>query len=77
MFHRGFRSCSKNKYISDKEIKRISSFNFLEAFIDQHLAWKEYITVIENNFSKKLFVLYRTKKVLDASPLKNVFFVLA
>ena len=35
-------------FINDREIKRITSIKYLGVLIDEHLTWKEHITVIEN-----------------------------
>ena len=39
---------------NDREIKRIISVKYLGGLIDEHLTWKEHITVIENKASKNL-----------------------
>ena len=35
-------------FINDREIKRIISIKYLGVLIDEHLTWKEHITLIEN-----------------------------
>ena len=35
-------------FINDREIKRITSIKSLGVSIDEYLAWKEHVTVIEN-----------------------------
>ena len=35
-------------FIDAREIKRITLIKYLELLIDEHLTWKEHITVIEN-----------------------------
>ena len=42
--------------------------------IDDHLVWKEHITIIENKVSKNLGFLYRARRVLDSTALKNLYF---
>ena len=61
-------------FMSDWEIKRITSAKYLGVLIDEHLYWKEHITVIENKVSKKLGILYRARRVLDSTALKNLYF---
>ena len=56
-------------------IKRIISIKYLGVLIDEHLTWKEHITVIENKVSKNLGLLYRARRVLDSTTLKNMFFL--
>ena len=41
---------------------------------DEHLTWKEHITVIENKISRNLGLLYRAKRVLDNNALKKLYF---
>ena len=41
---------------------------------DEHLTWKEYIAVIENKVSKNLGRLHRSRRVLDRTALKNLYF---
>ena len=41
-------------FMSDTEIKRITSVKYLGVLIDEHLTWKEHITAIENKISKNL-----------------------
>ena len=60
--------------MSDREIKRITSVKYLGVLIDEHLTWKEHITVIENKVSKNLGILYRARRVLDSTALKNLYF---
>ena len=61
-------------FINDREIKRITSIKYLGVLIDEHLTWKEHITVIENKVSKNLGLLYRARRVLDSTALKNLCF---
>ena len=60
--------------MSDGEIKQITSRKYLGMLIDEHLTWKEHITVIENKVSKNLGPLYRARRVLDSTALKNLYF---
>ena len=62
-------------FINDREIKRITSVKYLEVLIDEHLTSKKHITVIENKVSKNLGLLYRARRVLDSTTLKNMFFL--
>ena len=61
-------------FINDKEIERVTSVKFLGVLSDEHLIWKEHITVIENKISKNLGLLYRAKRVLDNNALKKLYF---
>ena len=61
-------------FINDKEIERVTSIKFLGVLFDEHLSWKDHITVIENKISKNLGLLYRAKRVLDSYSLKRLYF---
>ena len=63
-----------NLFINDKEIERVTSIKFLGVLFDEHLSWKDHITVIENKISKNLGLLYRAKRVLDSDALKRLYF---
>ena len=60
--------------VINKEINRISSIEFMGVLINEHLFWKERITVSEKNSSKNLDIRYRAKKSLDASALRKLYF---
>ena len=61
-------------FINNREIKRISSIKYFGVLIDEHLAWKEHVAVIENKVSKSLGLLHRARRVLDSTALKNLYF---
>ena len=61
-------------FINDKETKRVTSIKCLGVLTDEHLTWKEHITVIENKISKNLGLFYRAKRVLDNNALKKLYF---
>ena len=61
-------------FMSDREVKRITSVKYLGVLIDEHFTWKENITVIESKVSKNLGILYRARRVLDSTALKNLYF---
>ena len=47
---------------------------YLGLLLDEHLAWKGQISVIENKVSNNLGVLCRTRRVLGTMTLKNLYF---
>ena len=59
-------------FINDRDIKRITSIKYLGVVIDEHLIWKEHITVIENKVSKNVGLLHRARRSLDSTALKNL-----
>ena len=61
-------------FINDRKIKQITSIKYLGKLIDEHLTWKEHITVIQNKASKNLGLLYKARRVLDSTALKNLYF---
>ena len=61
-------------FMSDRETKRITSVKYLGVLTDEHLTWKERITLIKNKVSKNLGLLYRARRALDSTALKNLYF---
>ena len=61
-------------FIDDKQIKRITSIKYLGVLIDEHLTCKENLTVVENEVSKNLGLLFRARVVLYSTALKNLYF---
>ena len=61
-------------FINDREIKRITSIKYLGVLTDEHLTWKEHITVFENKVLNNLDLLYRARRVTDSTTLKNLYF---
>ena len=41
---------------------------------DDYLTWKKNITIIEKKVSKNVGLMYRTRRVLDITALKNLSF---
>ena len=61
-------------FMSDKEIKRITSIKYLGTLIDERLTWNNHITVIENTVSKHFGPLYRARRAPDSTALENLYF---
>ena len=79
LFH---KACEKDNiplkypslFINDGEIIWTTSIKYLRVLIGEHLIWKEHITVNEKKFLKNLGLLYRSRRVLDRTALKNLYF---
>ena len=46
----------------------------MEELTDDYLTWKKNITIIEKKVSKNVGLMYRTRRVLDITALKNLCF---
>ena len=65
--------------LSEKDhfpLKSPSLFKFSKVLIDEHLTCKNRITLIKNKVSKNLGLLYRNRRALDTTSLKNLYFSL-
>ena len=51
--------------INEHVVKRSSSIKFLGVIVDEHLNWTDYINILENNLSKILGLLYKSKQFLN------------
>ena len=47
--------------INVKVIKRTTSIKFQNILLDEHLSWKNPISVVENKVSKKIAILHKAK----------------
>ena len=47
--------------INGKVIKRTTSIKFLNILLDEHLSWKNPLSVVENKVSKKFGILHKAK----------------
>ena len=61
--------CLPKIIINNYEIERKESIKFLGVLLDQHLAWKEHIKLIENKITKNLCTLYKGRLYLDKRAL--------
>ena len=51
--------------ISNYEIQREKSFEFLGVLLKQYLTWKEYIKLTENKIAKNIGILYKARPYLE------------
>ena len=61
-------------FINNRETKWVTSIKYLGVLTDKLLTWNEHITVTENKVSKNLGLLYRAKRKLNSTALKNLHF---
>ena len=43
--------------------------------VDEHLNWKDHISIIENKLSKNLCILRKAKQFLNAKAMKSLSFI--
>ena len=58
---------------SGKVIERTTSIKFLGILLDEHLSWKNHISVVENKVSKKIGILYKAKNIVGKDGLKSLY----
>jgi len=61
-------------FINNIKVKRVHSMKILSIIFDDHLNWKNHIQLVENNISKALGILYKTKHLLNRMSLKSLYF---
>ena len=60
-------------YINEKPIEHVSSFKFLGIIFDEHLSWKNHITMVTNKLSKVIGILYRLRYVVPEQILLIIY----
>ena len=63
--------------INGKVIERTTSITFLGNLLNEHLSWKNHISVAENKVWKNVGILYKAKNIFSKSGLKTLFFSFA
>ena len=53
--------------INGKQIENVKFFHFLGIMFDEHLTWKNHITMITNKLSKVIGILNRLKNTTDST----------
>ena len=61
--------------INNVNIKRVNSMKLLGVNLDQHLNWKEHLTLNESKTSKCIGIMHRVKYLLNNKCLKNFAFI--
>ena len=60
--------------INGKAIGQTTSIKSLGTLLDEHLSWKNHISVIENEVSKNIGNLHKAKKTYSKGCLKTLYF---
>ena len=60
--------------INNYKIERSSSIKFLGVTVDEHLNWKDHISIIENKLSKNSSLLHKAKQFLNAKAMNSLYF---
>ena len=58
--------------IDGVELQRKASIKFVGLRLDENLTWKDHINTIENKISKKIWLIFRAKKVLNKDSLTKL-----
>ena len=59
--------------INEKVIERTTSIKFLGILLDEHLSWKNHISVVENKVSKNIGILNKAKNTFTNGCFKILF----
>ena len=59
--------------INEKVIERTTSIKFLGILLDEHLSWKNHISVVENKVSKNIGILNKAKSTFSNGCFKILF----
>ena len=62
--------------INGKQIENVMFFKFLGIMFDEHLTWKNHITMISNKLSKVIGILNRLKNMYPQPGLLSIYNVL-
>ena len=60
--------------INGKVIERTTSIEFLGILLDEHLSWKNHISVVENKVSNNIGILQKAKNIFSKRCLKTLYF---
>ena len=60
--------------INRKVIERTTSIKFLGILLDEHLSWKNHISVVENKVSNNIGILQKAKNIFSNRCLKTLHF---
>ena len=55
--------------INGKVIERTTSIKFFNILLDEKLSWKNHTSIVENNVSKNIGILYKAKNVVSKGGL--------
>src|SRR6218665_1633999 len=66
----------KSLYINNSLLSQISSTKFLGVVIDQHLTWKDHISLMTNKISKNIDVIARIRHLLPTTILISLYYTL-
>ena len=59
--------------INGKQIENVKFFMFLGIMLDEHLTWKNHITMITNKLSKVIGILNRLKNIYPQQVLLSIY----
>ena len=60
--------------LDKKSILEKGHIKYLGVFIDQHLNWKAHISNISKKISRNIGILYRLRRFVDLSMMKNLYY---
>ena len=62
--------------LRNEAIQRVTKANFLGVIVDQHLNWKDHISMVPHKISKSCGIISRTRNALDIKFKKMIYYSL-
>ena len=62
--------------LRNEVVQRVNKAKFLGVTVDQHLNWKDHISMISQNFSKSCGIIYRICNTLDIKSKRLIYYSL-
>ena len=59
-----------------KQYKRVTKAKFLGVIVDQHLNWKDHISMVSHKISKPCGIISRIRNILDIKSKKMIYYSL-
>ena len=63
--------------LRNEAIQRVTKTKFLGVIVDQHLNWKDHISMVAHKISKSCGIISRIRNTLDIKSKKNVFIIVS
>ena len=57
--------------LHNEAMQRVTKAKFLGVIVDQHLNWKDHISMVSHKISKSCIIILRIRNTLDIKSKKN------
>ena len=62
--------------LHNEAIQRVTDAKFLGVIVDQHLNWKDHISMVSHKISKSCIIISRIRNSLDIKSKKMIYYSL-